>query len=320
MANPEVTRLYFNYGIGTHPSVSPNDIQDLYIDLAAAMSAVNRKQHHQVQKDGSPLAYAVSVTVHSCKSGMKFMTALNNWTTKNAVKKTAIGWKRQLMHGGVKMSDLPTYAKRFRCALEPQAISAGSGRSLALNMQPILADEYTPAFSSYTDSLGDNATYSNTNEIVMVPVGPDGAVVEYKMKLIGDSASGQFGVISEYLKSRRNIRDASDPTLEFPDPDNLLDPLFATAEELSDDIVDAVQDYNTQRPYDEEGSNELTVGCKVIPTVAGIAQQFSFVVPLGLIKIQGPLVTPWNSGGDATYAPMFNFDSWTIDVHAIYEM
>ena len=321
MANSEVTRLFFNYAgtSGTPSNGNPNVTADVYIDLAAAMSAVNRKQYHQCEKNGTPLCYAVTVTSFRCKSGMFMATAANSWTTRNAVKKTAIGWKRQLKHGGVKLSDLPTYAKRFRCGFDSEAHPAGAGlRTLAKHLQPIESDQVTPCFTDYTDSLGDGATYENTNEIVIVPVGPDGAVVEYRMNLTGGTSSGEFGMIEEFLNSRRNIRDASDPTLEFPDADNLLDPLFATAEELSDDIVEAAEDYNTARPYSEVNAKDEFVGCIIEPTTVGIPQAQSMVVPLGLIKIQGKIVD--STASEPAYIANDVTDYFTIDVHAIYEM
>lgn len=324
MANSEVTRLFFNYGAatGVSPNGNPNTTEDVYIDLAAAMSAVNRKQYHQVKRDGTPLCYAITVTAIKSKNGMVLATAPNNWTTRNAVKKTAVGWKRQLKHGGVKVSDLPTYAKRFRCGFDKDAIKSTAGQQyLVEHLQPILADQVSGAFRAYTDAMGDSATYYNTNEVVMVPVETDpdaGTVVEYRMALLGDTDTGIFPIIHEYLKSRRNIRDSSDPTLEFPDTDNLLDPLFATADELTDDIVEAAQDYNTARPYTETESYKATVGCTITTTATGIVQKESLVAPLGLLKIQGTLAdatveVPSYLANDVT-------DSFWIDVHAIYEM
>jgi hypothetical protein len=319
----EVTRLFYCFkqgGGSTNPNTA-GSAGDVYIDLAAAMTAVNRKQYHQVKRNGQPLCYSVTVTAQTSRFGTLFQTAPNSWTTRNAVKKTAIGWKRQLKHGGVKMSDLPTYAKRFRCAFDENGHTGGAGtQTLYAHLEPILADQHTSAFTLYVDSLGNNANYDNTNEIVMVPVGPDGAVVDYRMNLLGVSSSGEFGIISEFLKSRRNIRDASDPTLEFPDPDNLLDPLFATAEELSDDIVDAVDDYSTQRPYDETAANDPVCGVRIEPTTTGIPVVMSMEVPLGLIKLGGVIAPAWESG-EATYGEASHEgDVFFIDIHAIYEM
>lgn len=320
----EVTRLFFNYGAvaGVPANGNPNNTEDIYIDLAACMSAVNRKQYHQVKKDGTPLCYAGVVTAVKSKSGMVLATAPNSWTTRNAVKKTAIGWKRQLKHGGVKVSDLPTYAKRFRCGYEKNAIKTTAGQQyLEFQLEPVLADQTSTAFREYTDAMGNSATFANTNEVVMVPVETDpdvGTVVEYRMALLGETSSGSFGIIEEFLKSRRNIRDSSDPTVEFPDIDNLLDPLFATADELTDDIVEAAQDYNTARPYDESTNNLSTVGCAITTTSTGIVQKENFVAPLGLLKIQGILTNPLDEV--PVYAANDVTDSFFIDVHAVYEM
>jgi len=320
MAQPEVTRLQYCFAQGGASTNTNQAGTDRYIDLAAAMTAVNRKQYHQVTRGGQPLAYAVTLTAKTCRFGMILETAANNWTTKNAVKKTAIGWKRQLKHGGVKVSDLPTYAKRFRCAFDGAAhISTPGSQSLQYHLEPILANQFTSAFAPYTDSMGINATYSNTNEIVLVPVGPDGAVVEYRMNLLGNSSSGEFGIVCEFLKSRRNIRDASDPDIEFPDSDNLLDPLFATAEEFSDDIVEAAEQYMTQRPYDTEGTCFPYAGGHISSTAAGIEQRSSFIAPLGLIKLSG-IIKPWESGAPEYEPSAHEGDYFHIDVNAIYEM
>jgi len=323
MAQPEVTRLLYCYKNGAD-SVNPNLITYEYIDLAAAMSAVNRKQFHQVKRNGQPLCYAITVTALSTKSGFTVETAENNWTVKNAVKKAAIGWKRQLKHGGVNVSDLPTYGKRFRCGIEEGAYKSTAGQQYLFDhLVPILGDMVTSSFEDYTDSLGNPATYEKCNDIVMVPVETDpdvGTVVDYRMKLLGETTSGNLGIVCEFLKSRRNIRDASDPALEFPDTDNLLDPLFATADELTDDIVDAADEYNTQRPYDETGTCELYTGAVMFPTAgaSGIQSQ-SFVAPLGLLKIGGIAETR-ESGQDQTYTEPFQSDVFTVDVQAIYEM
>lgn len=316
----EVTRLFFAFKEGSgssNPNVADSNV---YIDLAAAMSAANRKQYHQVKRNGTPLCYAVTLTVMKSRFGSIFEVAKNNWTVRNAVKKTAIGWKAQLKHGGVKVSDLPTYAKRFRCAWEDAAIQAAPSQSIIKQIVPLHADQHSSLFEGYTDSLGNSATYQSCNETVIVPVGEP--VVDYRMCLMGESSAvnAVFGITTEFLKSRRNIRDASDPALEFPDPDNLLDPLYAVAEELSDDIVDAADDYNTQRPYDEKTADRSIVGCRAEISATGITQTYSFVAPLGLIKMSGIIDPEWSTGEapylDASYAS----DVFYIDVHAIYEM
>ena len=111
----------------------------------------------------------------------------------------------------------------------------------------------------------------------------------------------------------------SDPEVQFPDSDNLLDTLYATADELSDDIVEAAEEYMTNRPYDETGACEAQLGARFQPGASGAAiQSMSFIAPLGLIKIGG-ILGVWDSGEPGYSAP-FALDQFTIDVHAIYEM
>jgi len=333
MANPEVTRLFYCFKNGIAVG-NPNSVTDRYIDLSVDMSSVNRKQYHQVKANGQPLDYAVTVTALSTKNGLTFQTAQNNWTTRNAVKKTAIGWKRQLKHGGVRISDLPVYARRFRCLMEQDNVGGASHQYPLLAIEAILADQITPAFSAYSTPDPSETAPSvivnrgDVSECVMIPheidpAGSPGVVTDFRMKLLGASdktaGDGTFGVISEFLKSRRNMGTFSDPDVQFPDSDNLLDTLYATADELTDDIVEAAEDYMTNRPYDETGTDELYMGARFQPGATGAAiQSSSFVAPLGLIKLGG-ILQVWDSG-EPEYTDPYIFDQFMIDVHAIYEM
>ena len=333
MANPEVTKLFYCYRNGTVTS-NPNLITDKYVDLSVDMSSANRKQYHQVKANGQPLNYAVTVTALTTKSGFTCETAQNNWTTRNAVKKTAIGWKRQLKHGGIRISDLPVYARRFRCLMDADNVGGASHQYPLLALESILADQYTPQFTTFTTPDPSEAapsvdvTRGDVSECVMIPHEIDpknapGEITDFRMMLLGETdktaLNGRFAIIHEFLKSRRNMGTFSDPEVQFPDSDNLLDTLYATADELSDDIVGAAEEYMTNRPYDETGGCKAQLGARFQPAASGAAiQSMSFIAPLGLIKIGG-ILEVWDTG-EASYPPPFALDQFTIDVHAIYEM
>ena len=275
------------------PSVTTNNASvKCYIDLAAALTAVNRKQYHQVQKDGTALAYHFTVSMRSADDTVKWCTATNNWTTANAVKKASVGWKRQLRHGGVKIDDLPPYAKRPRFALDQGQVSSVN-EDLTLKSTLIPVDcQGDSMFASYDAPDGTPITFSVSNEITAVPLtdasGDDAG--SFRMMLCGDTVVGdyQFGVLCEYLKSRRNM--GSQPTIpedEFPDTDGYMLQLFATAEELSDDIIAAVDGYNIYRPYNDAGVCNLVPGGN-ISSAGGIRLPFSMsgVAPLGLLYLE----------------------------------
>ena len=307
MAQIAQKRLYFTIEAGSEDT--KNDVSDVYLDIPAALSAVNRKQYHQVTAAGDPLCYTVTVSAVASTKILTPCTAPNTWTTRNAVKKTAVGWKKQLKNSGIRMSELPTYARRFRCAFDL------GGHTQAENTQELynhLVPDDCEGDRLFTAYEGQNPadpdiTYFNSNEVVMLSIASEANPDEaYRCHLLGDTnaAFTAFGMISEYLKSRRNMRTDSDPTVEFPDDDGLMNTIFATSESLADDVTDAVDDYNINRPYDETSATKSVLGAAVASGVANYTETFS--APLGLIKFGGFGLSPG--------------DMIIVDVEAVYEM
>ena len=303
MAQIAQKRLYFQIG---PTSDTENDSTDAYLDVAAALTAVNRKQYHQVTAKGDPLCYTVTITNLNSDKPITMCTAPNTWTTRNAAKQTAVGWKAQMKHAGIRLSELPTYARRFRCAYDSSAHGSGANQQGLYNhLVPDTCDG-TRTFTAYDAPNGDSITYANSNEIVMVSIGSEAVPGEaYRCALLGETnaAGTSFGMISEYLKSRRNMREQTDMETEFPDDDGLMNTLFAVSEELADDIIDAVDDYNIQRPYTESNASEPVFAGECIAQTTNFKESFS--APLGLIKFTGIIS---------------NGDRFMVDVEAVYEM
>ena len=305
MAQIEQSRLFFK--IQAAASDSENDTDDIYLDLAAALTAVNRKQYHQVKSNGDPLCYRVTITNLVTSKPIEVATAANTWTTRNAAKKTAIGWKRQMKNAGIKLRDLPTYARRFRCAFDSGAVDSGINmQHLSTHLCPDGSDG-TILFDAYTSPDGGSVTYDNSNDIVLLPISEDDPNEAYKACLTGvtDSAGMTFGMIHEFLLSRRNMREETDMTTEFPSTLGLMNTLYAVSEELADDVVAAVDAYSITRPYTESNAIESVYSGMVAATAPPSSTTFD--VPLGLIKF----VNAFGWAGN---------DNFIIDVHAIYEM
>jgi hypothetical protein len=304
-------RLWFSIGDGT--PTGENETTDIFLDIAAALSAVNRKQYHQFTRSDVPLCYTVTATNIKSAKPLVFVTAANTWTTRNAAKKTAEGWRAQLKNSNIRMSELPTYAKRFRCCFDVGAVSSGAGQQALANhlvpdAGPLSGEgEGTRLFQPYTDPLNAAATitYANSNEIALLMADADDPSTEFKPILCGVSTSDDFGMISEYLKSRRNMREASDPESEFPDADGLMNTLFASSEVLADDVTKAAADYNTNRPYSEAQADEPVWACSV--TANTTENRATFSAPLGLLKITGEF-------------GLAAGDEFCVDVEAVYEM
>jgi len=296
-------RLYFE--IGTTSSTE-NDTTDVYLDIAAALTAVNRKQYHQVTAKGDPLCYTVTVTNLRSTKPLIACTAPNTWTTRNAAKKTAVGWKAQMKHAGIRLSELPTYARRFRCAFDKNGHSAGANVQTLYNHLVPDGCDGSRLFTSYDAPDGSAINYLNSNEVVMVSI--DDLAANYRCSLLGatDAVGTSFGMIHEYLKSRRNMREETDMATEFPDDDGIMNTLFAVSEELADNIVGAVDDYNISRPYSEANAEEGVFGAEVTAATTNYKETFS--APLGLIKF----TQQEDSFADG--------DAFIVDVEAVYEM
>ena len=307
MAQVEQKRLYFTIAGAAHDH--ENDGDDIYLDLAAALTAVNRKQYHQVKSNGDPLCYSVTLTAVSVNKPFQASVAPNTWTVRNAAKKTAIGWKRQMKNAGIKLRDLPTYARRFRCAYELDAVATGvNNQHLANHLCPDGGDG-SILFDPYLSPDGGSVDYDNANDIVLLPISEDDPDEAYKACLLGvtNTAGTTFGMAHEFLLSRRNMREETDMTTEFPSTLGLMNTLYAVSEELADDVVAAVDAYSITRPYSESNAVEDVFAAHV-SSDPGAIMTMSFEAPLGLIKFE-PYGGEWAE-----------FDAFMIDVHAIYEM
>ena len=326
MAQCEQRTMYFG--------VTSESDERAFIDLASCLTALNRRQYHQVGKDGNPNCFRVTVT--SLKGDHIYSHASNAFITCNAVKQVTKGWKAQMRHAGIKLKDLPPYGRRPRFALETDAWTENTlgivGEvmcEITDNLVPLLAPGGQTAFVSYTATDDKSIHYQHlaganniaANQITQVTV-TDGAGTEQNdpLVLLG-SAADEFNVVREYLRARRQTPDVS---IDTPGPleDSAMLNLFSTSEEMSDDIIDAIDDYMDYKPYTpdhatnpydtkvrgaETAASVVNIG-SVAPSTDVTAQLYPpnsawMDVPLGLLEV--------------TSTPSSAF---SLTVEAIYEM
>ena len=310
-----------------------------FIDLSSALTAVNRKQYHQTARDGTPLCYRATITFTEADGdGTRndVITAPKNWTTRNAVKKMAAAWKKQLKDAGIKMKDMGTYSRRLRLGLTPSMSSSSTG-SMFNTMEPKqwnISDSSTTAtmadaFQTYTTSDGTIVSYGGAGEFTRVAI-PDeagGDSVEMNLALLGFSeaigADKYFGVIDEYLGSRGGVIDEPGSSQQLPEADNLMQTLFSSTQPSTDEVIEAIEDYQDYRPYNDgdldSSATPVTKSnlCEASTHHGKIAPQNPFAAtnsatdnsitvdaPLGLIQLVGAV----------------NKCFYTIRVHSIYEM
>ena len=274
-----------------------------YLDLAASLTAINRKQYHQT-KNLKPLAYHVraqAVTMDSGVTPIKFSTAPNTWTTRNAVTMLGAMYSQQLSKNNIRRSQLPTYGREMRLALNTAAgYTHGAGSdgfagsaTLASNLQPV-NNGGTEFFADYTGSDGTTISYETANDLSLFSIPEataDGEPETVVPALIGTTNhdDNDLAVISEYLKSRRNQHDETEVDLDLPSDDSLLIRLGSSADEHLDDVIDAIEETGDQRPYNEAGANTQCLQGALM--AAG--DYCSFIAPLGLIRFDGHADHDW---------------------------
>ncbi len=313
---------------------------ETYIDLSSALTAANRKQYHQVTRKGVPLVYDVFVEhVTGATPGniCTYLTASNNWTVRNAVVKMSAAWKHQLKEAGIRMRDISKYGRRIRIPLDENMSAAGTG-SMSDVLTPIglkVSDGgIVELFEDYKTPAGTTVTYGAANEFTRVAI-PDelggGDSAEMNLALLGFSdvvgANNYFGVVDEYLGSRGGITDKPDSSSQTPDPLNMLQSMFSSTQPSTDEVIEAIEDYQEYRPY-ADGELDATA---IPPTASnlcdtahhggqtaasyapdtsggtafsGPAGAINLLCPLGLLRIDGTA----------------NKDIFRITVRAVYEM
>jgi hypothetical protein len=259
------------------------------------------------------------------------ITAPNNWTTRNAVKKMSAAWKKQLRDAGIKEKDMGTYSKRLRLPLTAGMSASGTGvmtGTMVPQQWSIKDGGFVAAFQTYTTADGETVTYGEAGEFTRVAI-PDevgaGDSVEMNLTLLGMSdpiaANDYFGVIDEYLGSRGGVIDEPASSQQLPESDNLMQTMFSSTQPSTDEVIEAVEDFQDFRPYNdgELDSSASPVTATDLPERATqhgkLAPQTPYAAdssvttitidaPLGLIELNGAV----------------NKGVFDIVVHSIYEM
>lgn len=119
--------------LSTIPSNSTDMV--VYLDGAAELSKIDRKNHHQVTEKGVPLVYDYLVTVSTPSkvsgadledqvtlTGVAYTCGLN-WQTRNAVRMTHFTREDLRREAGVSKGAIGKYAKTLRLNMDPDMYS-----------------------------------------------------------------------------------------------------------------------------------------------------------------------------------------------------
>lgn len=108
-----------------------------YLDMAAELSVLGRKNHHQVTEKGVPLVHDLLITVTAPtfnNANVPYIegacyTVPNNWQTRNAVRMAHFLREEQREEAGVSKESIGRYAKTMRFNMDPSMYAVAYDRA-----------------------------------------------------------------------------------------------------------------------------------------------------------------------------------------------
>lgn len=299
-------------------TVSANSANmDAYLDTAAELSKIDRKNHHQISESGVPLMYDMMVTV-SCPSQPPsgFISGTNqtilsgtikvapkNWQTRNSVRMAHFDRLALRKEAGVSKGSIGKYAKTMRMNLNGQmhdlpyqpktAVGAPEARfqRLYANRDP----DSLPAYTNVSNFTGGVWDYT---QLAQVSTTDANASSEFYLNLCGQHSGSPsagytyIGVIEGYNQRRQTVRDSSTVNAggdtQFIENDS---PFFRIPQQdVSEDAyVEVTLDEQDNPPYDRTtGGTSDSVQVQPIEffnlTMQVTQQTFRVQAPLGLLQ------------------------------------
>lgn len=275
--SPTVTRLSFECTGG----------QVAYIDIAQALSAVNRRFYRQ-----GVYYYVNSVEIYNNETGVvDLLTLPDTWVTKNAHQR---GFKLfQKMNALVDPVSGVGRPKYHDFKVRMDAAHATSGNTLpemygaTAGTVTLTTDDWE--YSKFTSADDDQDAVANADEFFVHMVGDhDGAPTNWT----------SVGLIKSYGDSRSTVQAESPEDFNIQSDDPLINVFDFSSEEQMNDIIDNLLVDNDNPPYDfneyvGEQSTHLQhvarIGTEV--GVGRVGRAAGFCVPFGLLMSDASAIT-----------------------------
>jgi hypothetical protein len=331
------------------------DTQDLYLDTAAELSKIDRKNHKQVSDKGVPLVYdlMVSVTIPVKKTlaanasnpdllgSVVVKTAPNNWQTRNAVRMAHYIREDLRKEAGVKKGSIGRYARNLRCNLDPTmyGLAYNPSASLGTTTQPLAQRLYAQEEILF-DSInglghaGDRfvgGTWDYT-QLAQVESGNANAADPFYLNVCEShsaAAPGPYtyvGLLQAYNQRRQTTLDDSTLTsggdTQFINNDS---PFFRIPEQdvSEDEYVQITLDEQDEPPYDRNiGVSAGTADSKMAQpcdffqlTTYQSTHSVRIQAPLGLVKFELADLL-----GTGETAALRQFVAFEVECLGTYEM
>lgn len=299
--------------------------QELYLDTAAELSKIDRKNHKQVTDKGIPLVYdlMVSVTMPEKKGlvnldnpqllgSVVVKTAPNNWQTRNSVRMAHFTREDLRKEAGVKKGSIGRYARNLRCNLDPTmyAIAYNPTANLGTGSQPAAQRIYAHIDIEWgtLNSLGQagrrfsGGTWDYT-QLAQVESGDANTADPFYLNVCeshSSAAPGPYtyiGLLQAYNQRRQTTLDDSTLTsggdTQFVNNDS---PFFRIPEQdvSEDEYVQITLDEQDEPPYDRSiGPASVVADSKEAQpvdffqlTTYQSTHTFRVQAPLGLLKFE----------------------------------
>ena len=269
--SPTVTRLSFELVGGA----------TAFIDIAKALSAVNRRFYRQ-----GLYYYVNSVEIYNNETGVVDLhTAPDTWVTKNAHQRGfKLYQKMNALVDDVSNVGRPKYHdfKVYLSALHRQTGSVNpSSYTINAGAQDVVSDEW--AYSTFTSADDDQDGTANADE--------------FRVHLLGGHLGNSdnwdsVGLIKSYAESRITVQNQSpnDDNVDAADP--LVNIFDFSSEEQMNDIIENLEVVNDQPPYNYDNYLGETVSTMQhvarIGTEQGVGRvgrASGFCAPFGLICV-----------------------------------
>ena len=297
------------------------DNLELYLDTAAEISKLDRKNHHQVTEKGVPLVYDLMVKVSAPStalnsapdkallgSGLAY-TVPNNWQTRNAIRMTNFERDRLRKEAGVKKGSIGKYAKTMRLNMDDDmygvtynpSASLGSAAS-APGTQRIYAmyDRSTTLTSAHIPGTTFEGGVWDYTQLAQTTKGDANTADPFFLNVVGSHSAAAPGpytyvsVLQAYNQRRQTVRDDATVTAggdtQFIDDDS---PFFRIPEQdvSEDKYVEITLDEQDNPPYDRTISQTTNLSADSDSQMAQPVEAFQLSIqqPIAQMRVQAPL-------------------------------
>ncbi len=201
--------------------------QTSYLDVAAELSKIDQKAHHQTKQDGKPLVYDMLLTFSTSSSTavsapdkvslaeIEIKTVPENWTVRNACRQGHFLREEQREEAGVTKQSIGRYAKTMRFNMDSSMFNIAYSPGVPLigvTTQRLYALDDISAVTAFTGGEWDYTQLAQFTEDAVSGVTTGDP---FFLNILGGhsaAAPGPYSYISvllAYHQRRQTVRDES---------------------------------------------------------------------------------------------------------------